>query len=103
MLRNVGIIGIAYVLFRVLGKVFGSYLGARISDAPETIRKYLGYTLIPQAGVAIGLSMVAQNVLPSPYGAEIRTIVLAATVIYELLGPLITKKALIAAGEIKTV
>ena len=60
-----------------------------------------GYTLVPQAGVAIGLSLVAQNALPGAHGAEIRTVILAATVIYEFVGPLITKKALIAAGEIK--
>lgn len=101
VLKSVGMIGIAYVLFRVIGKVLGSYLGARIAKSSKVIRKYLGYTLIPQAGVAIGLSMVAQNILPSPYGGQIRTIVLAATVIYELVGPLITKKALIKAGEIK--
>lgn len=102
ILKSVGMIGIAYILSRVAGKVFGSYLGAKIANAPETIRKYLGYTLIPQAGVAIGLSLVAQRILPDPYGAQIRTIVLAATVIYELLGPMITKRALIKAGEIKT-
>lgn len=102
ILKSVGFIGIAYVISRVFGKVFGSYLGAKISGAPETIKKYLGYTLIPQAGVAIGLSIIAQNILPASYGTRIRTIVLAATFIYELVGPLITKKALIRAGEIKT-
>ncbi len=103
MLKSVGMIGFAYILSRVIGKVYGSYLGAKISHAPDTIRKYLGFTLIPQAGVAIGLSIVAQNVLPDSYGAKIRTIVLAATFIYELFGPLITKKALVGAGEIKSI
>lgn len=103
ILKTVGILGIAYIISRIVGKIFGSYLGARISHAPKAIRKYLGFTLIPQAGVAIGLSVVAQNILPASYGSQIRTIVLAATVIYELLGPIITKRALIKAGEIETV
>lgn len=101
ILKDVGVLGIAYVIIRVIGKMLGAYLGARISKFPSTVQKYLGYTLIPQAGVAIGLSMVAQNTLPHPYGVEIRTIVLAGTVIYELIGPMITKMALIKAGEIQ--
>lgn len=101
ILKDVGVLGIAYVIIRVIGKMLGAYLGARISKFPSTVQKYLGYTLIPQAGVAIGLSMVAQNTLPHPYGVEIRTIVLAGTVIYELVGPMITKMALIKAGEIQ--
>lgn len=101
ILKDVGFLGIAYVIIRVAGKMLGAYLGARISKFPSTVQKYLGYTLIPQAGVAIGLSMVAQNTLPDPYGVRIRTIVLASTVIYELVGPMITKMALIKAGEIQ--
>lgn len=101
ILKDVGLLGIVYIVVRVVGKMLGAYLGAKISDFPDTVQKYLGFTLIPQAGVAIGLSMIAQNTLPSPYGAQVRTIVLAATVIYELLGPMITKTALIKAGEIK--
>lgn len=101
ILKDVGFLGIAYVIIRVAGKMLGAYLGARISKFPSTVQKYLGYTLIPQAGVAIGLSMVAQNTLPDPYGVRIRTIVLAGTVIYELVGPMITKMALIKAGEIQ--
>lgn len=101
ILKEVGLLGIVYIVVRVVGKMLGAYLGAKISDFPDTVQKYLGFTLIPQAGVAIGLSMIAQNTLPSPYGAQVRTIVLAGTVIYELLGPMITKTALIKAGEIK--
>ncbi|MBZ2175818.1 cation:proton antiporter [Schnuerera sp. xch1] len=102
VLGTVGMIGVVYVIFRVLGKISGSYLGARICNAPMTVRRYLGFTLIPQAGVAIGLSMIAQNILPAPYGVQVRTIVLAGTIVFELFGPLITKRSLIKAGEIKT-
>jgi len=99
ILKKVGLIGIAYVLFRSIGKICGAYFGAKVLHMPETIQKYLGITLLPQAGVAIGLSIVAQNVLPE-YGAAIRTIVLGATFIYELVGPVLAKIALLKAGEI---
>ncbi|HKL80680.1 MAG TPA: cation:proton antiporter [Mobilitalea sp.] len=99
ILPSVGVIGTLYVVFRIIGKVAGSALGGKISHAEPVVTKYLGYTLIPQAGVAIGLSSIAMTVVPE-YGVRIRTIVLCATVIYELCGPVITKIALIKAGEI---
>lgn len=101
ILKEVGILGVGYVIIRVIGKLVGSYVGAKISNAPETVQKYLGFTLIPQAGVAIGLSLIAQSIMPPEYGEAIRTIVLSATVIYELVGPVATKTALMKAGEIK--
>lgn len=101
ILKQVGMLGLVYIVVRVIGKMLGAFVGAKISKFPDTVQKYLGFTLIPQAGVAIGLSMIAQNTLPSPYGAQVRTITLAATVIYELVGPMITKQALIRAGEIE--
>lgn len=98
ILENVGFIGIVYVIVRVIGKTFGAYLGSRIAKFPVVVQKYLGFTLIPQAGVAIGLAMVAQAAMPE-FGASIRTIILSATVIYELVGPMITKIAIFKAGE----
>ena len=99
ILPAVGIIGILYIVFRVVGKVSGAAIGAKISKSEPEVKKYLGYTLIPQAGVAIGLASVAMSVVPE-YGQKIRTIVLCGTVIYELVGPLVTKLALKKAGEI---
>ncbi|MDO5097001.1 MAG: cation:proton antiporter [Peptostreptococcaceae bacterium] len=99
-LKATGLVGIAYVLVRVIGKWLGAFIGAKAFNMPKSVQKYLGYTLVPQAGVAIGLSLVAQNALPGEHGSEIRTVILAATVIYEFVGPLVTKKALMAAGEI---
>lgn len=101
VLQTVGLIGIIYVLFRVVGKIFGSWFGSKITKAEPVVTKYLGYALIPQAGVAIGLSLVATQVLNPEMGAQIRAIILAATLIYELFGPVITKIALQKAGEIK--
>ena len=99
ILPQVGLIGIIYVLVRVIGKIAGSSIGAAIMKAPAAVKKYLGFSLVPQAGVAIGLSLIASNKLPG-FGQKIRAVVLCATLIYELTGPVITKISLKKAGEI---
>ena len=99
IIPSVGVIGIIYVITRVVGKMLGSFAGAKISKADKNVQKYLGFTLIPQAGVAIGLATIAMSIVPD-YGPRIRTIILCGTVIYELTGPVITKLALKKAGEI---
>ncbi len=99
ILTTVGVVGLIYVVGRVIGKVLGAALGAKISKAPKIVSKWLGFTLIPQEGVAIGLATSAAATLPE-YGARIQTIVLCGVVIYELFGPIITKLALKKAGEI---
>ena len=100
ILPMIGITGVVYVFTRVVGKWFGAYLGAKLCNAQETIQKYLGTCLVPQAGVAIGLSLVAQSAVPG-HGETIRAVILCATLIYELTGPFITKISLIKANEIK--
>ncbi|MBP5185084.1 MAG: cation:proton antiporter, partial [Lachnospiraceae bacterium] len=99
ILPAVGVTGALYVVFRVAGKMLGAFAGAKISRAPAVVAKYLGFTLVPQAGVAIGLATTAMTVVPE-FGPQIRTIILCGTVIYELTGPVITKLALKKAGEI---
>ena len=99
ILLTVGLVGVIYIVLRVIGKIFGSFLGATITKSSPTVKKWLGFALIPQAGVAIGLTIVAANVVPQ-YANEIRAVVLCATLIYELVGPAITKFALKKAGEI---
>lgn len=100
ILPAVGIIGVLYIVFRVIGKYVGAAVGAELSHAQPVVAKYLGYTLIPQAGVAIGLAGVATKVVPE-YGSRIQTIILCGTIIYELCGPVVTKLALKKAGEIE--
>lgn len=100
LLSKVGVIGIIYIIFRVVGKVVGAAVGGKISNAKPIVQKYLGFTLIPQAGVAIGLAATSMTVVPE-YGETIRTIILCGTVIYELIGPVTTKIALKKAGEIQ--
>ncbi len=99
VLKTVGLLGIGYVVFRVIGKVIGASLGAQIANSETVVKKYLGLTLVPQAGVAIGLTMIVGEALPV-YGASIRAIILASTVIYELIGPVCTKIAITKAGEV---
>ena len=102
ILGQVGAIGAIYILLRVCGKMFGAWLGGRICHADAKVCKYLGPCLIPQAGVAIGLTLVAGKVVPD-YAGQIRAVVLAGTLVYELFGPGITKFSLTKAGEIKAV
>ena len=99
IIASVGVVGAVYVIGRVVGKVLGAALGAKLSKAPDIVSKYLGFTLVPQEGVAIGLAATAAATLPE-YGNSIQTIVLCGVVIYELVGPIITKTALKKAGEI---
>ena len=100
ILPQVGLVGVAYILLRSFGKYFGAMAGCAIVKTEKTVRKYLGITLLPQAGVAIGMAQLSLTVVPE-YGEQIRAVVLCATLIYELVGPLLTKAALTKAGEIK--
>ena len=101
IIPKVGLVGVIYIVFRVAGKMLGSFLGATICKTEPVVRKYLGLTLIPQEGVAIGLATIAMGVVPE-YGQTIRTVILCGIIVYELLGPLITKMALKKAGELTT-
>ncbi len=100
-LRTVGFIGIAYFLIRFLGKWLGAFVGCKITKRPDSVSKYLGVALMPQAGVALGLSLTAARVIGEPYGFQVRTVIVATTVVYELLGPMMSKLALKRAGEIQ--
>jgi len=94
-------IGIIYILFRSLGKYFGSYVSAKAVNCEPSICKYLGITLLPQAGVALGMCATAMQL--GEQGSLIRNITLFAVLIYELFGPLLTRQALTAAGDIKPI
>lgn len=89
-----------YILFRTLGKIIGSYLGARIAHASPVIRRYMGAALIPQAGVALACALIAKQTIGGFWGDRILTITIASTIVFELVGPWATKFSLIKAGEI---
>ncbi len=92
------LVGVVYILFRSLGKILGAAVSAKFTKCEPTIQKYLGITLLPQAGVSLGMSLVAMSL---GSGSVIRNVCLFAVLIYELVGPLFTKIALQKAGEIQ--
>lgn len=93
-------IGVVYILTRSAGKIFGATVSAKMTRCPESVCKYLGITLLPQAGVALGMSVMAAAEFGTE-GGMIRNIVLFSVLIYELVGPTLTKIALTKAGDIK--
>ena len=101
-LPAIGLIGILYVVFRVIGKWFGAWMGCKLTNQDDKICKYLGPTLMPQAGVALGLVVVAGNIVPQ-YESKIRVVILCSTFIYSLIGPITAKIALQKAGDISSV
>ncbi|MBO5421857.1 MAG: cation:proton antiporter [Clostridia bacterium] len=92
-------IGVAYILFRSLGKYFGARFSSKAVKCDDHIVKYLGITLLPQAGVALGMALKAETL--GAEGTIVTNIILFSVLIYELVGPFLTKVALTKAGEIK--
>ena len=94
------LIGVVYILTRSVGKYVGAYISAKATHCDPNVVKYLGITLLPQAGVALGMCITAME-LGGAEGSLIRNITLFAVLIYEILGPMFTKIALTAAGDIQ--
>ena len=92
------IVGVIYILSRSLGKYFGAFASSKMMHVDPLISKYLGITLLPQAGVALGMAAQAAQLSD---GHMVRNVVLFSVLVYELVGPVLTKMSLSAAGEIK--
>ena len=92
------LIGVVYIVARSAGKISGSYLSCRATGCSSAIQKYLGITLLPQAGVALGMAATAAELSD---GHMVRNVVLFSVLVYELVGPTLTKISLTAAGEIR--
>ena len=99
ILLQVGMLGIAYVIARASGKILGAWLGAKSVKANPTVTKNLGYALLPQGGISIGLLVLVRSQLPQ-FSAEISTIIMFSVLIYEVTGPIFAKLAIQKAGEI---
>ena len=99
VLAQVGAIGVAYIVSRVLGKIIGAAVGAKLGQAPPTVLKYLGLGLVPQAGVAIGVTLMVQQSFPD-IANMVTTVILGSVVVYEAIGPFCTKMAITKAGEV---
>ena len=93
------LIGLVYIVTRSLGKYLGAHYSAKLMKCSPAICKYLGITLLPQAGVALGMCVTAKEL--GPEGGLIRNITLFSILVYELVGPMLTKMALMDAGEIQ--
>ena len=98
LLRGVLLTGLIFIFFRSIGKILGAYWGGCLSRAEYKIRKYLGWGLLPQAGVAIGLALIVKEEFPQVGNILFPTII-ATTVFYEIAGPISTRYALIASKE----
>ena len=98
-LGSISALGAAYILARAAGKIGGAWLGAAATGASAATRKYLGLGLLPQAGVAIGLVLLAQEQAPAIFTSQAVNIVLASIIINEIFGPPLTRYAIFKAGE----
>ncbi len=92
------LVGVIYIISRSAGKYFGAYGSCKLTHCSDSITKHLGITLLPQAGVALGMAATASNLGD---GAIIANVVLFSVLVYELVGPALTKRSLTAAGEIR--
>jgi Kef-type K+ transport system membrane component KefB len=93
MIWEIGLIGITYIASRIVGKLLGARIGANICSADTHTRRWMGFALLPQAGVAIGMALVASNQFPA-YQQTLLTIVIGSTVFFEIIGPIFTRMAL---------
>ena len=100
---SVILIGLVYIVARSLGKYLGAGWSSAIMHSAPQVRKWLGVTLLPQAGVALGMCATAYRVLSGAEGTLIRNIILFSVLIYELIGPSLTKMALTKAGDIQAI
>lgn len=99
-LKTAGAIGVVYFFVRIVGKYLGAFLGSACSGSPRATRNYLGLALVPQAGVSIGLCVLASRMLPAHLGDLLSTIILSSGILYELVGPLCAKASLFLSGSI---
>jgi Kef-type K+ transport system membrane component KefB len=97
---EVGIIGVVYFFVRILGKYGGAWLGCKFTHEDKKTTNYLGMALVPQAGVAIGLAVLGERMLPAAIGEEFYAIIICSSILYELIGPGLAKLALVKSGSI---
>lgn len=97
-IREIGLIGVVFILCRCAGKYLGAWLGGSISHTATLTRRWMGIALLPQAGVPIGMALVASSQFPE-HGQIILSVVISTTVFFDLIGPVFTRLAIERAGE----
>ena len=100
VLTRIGFIGLGYVIFRIIGRFLGAWTGGMMAHAEPLFKKWMGMALMPQAGVALGMALIAVQRRPD-LSEIILPIVIASTVFFELIGPVMTRLSLVRAKEIK--
>ena len=100
MLAGLGMVGTVYLLSRASGKLLGAWIGARASHADKEVRRWMGMAMMPQAGVAIGMALLAASRFPE-YRQTILSLVIGTTVFFELVGPVFTRMALRHAHQVR--
>ncbi|MFC1899094.1 cation:proton antiporter [Chloroflexota bacterium] len=98
IIKIAGVLAVLIVVSRYAGKYFGTMVGATIAHASSEVRKYLGFALLPQAGVALGLSLIAKQTFPA-FGDIVVNAILASVIINEIITPSLTKYAILKSGE----
>jgi Kef-type K+ transport system membrane component KefB len=100
-LFQIGFVGSAYIIFRIIGRLLGGWTGGAISNAKPLMRRWMGIVLMPQAGVALGMALVVIERRPD-LGEIILPVVIASTVLFELIGPVLTRTGLMHVGEVRS-
>ena len=100
-LSQIGLVGSAYIILRIIGRFLGAWGGGAISHAEPLLRRWMGMALMPQAGIALGMALVVTQRFPH-LGKIILPVVIGATVIFEVIGPVLTRIALVRVGEART-
>ena len=98
-LYRIGLVGAGYMVFRIIGRLVGAWAGGAISHAGPSMRRWMGMALLPQAGVALGMALVATHRRPD-LADMIFSVVIASTVLFEVIGPVVTRTALVHMGEV---
>ncbi len=99
-LAEVGLIGAIYIVCRIVGRFLGAWVGGTLSHAAPTLRRWMGMALLPQAGVALGMALVATQRFPH-FSETIFPVVIGATVLFEVIGPILTRRALVHVGDVR--
>lgn len=99
LLGTIGLFGVGYFIIRIIGKYIGAWLGCKLTHCDQRTSSLLGLALIPQAGVAIGLAYLGARILPAQQGSQLLALILASSVLYELIGPVCAKIALLNSGD----
>ena len=97
-MQTIGWIGISYIVLRLIARYAGGWLGSTMAGSPPLRRRWIGLALVPQAGVALGMALVAGERLPE-YRESLLAIAVGTTVVFEILGPILTQAALRKVGE----